>query len=602
MERTTDYARCPVHNTLLEPDHYLGINVWHCAKCNTYYAKGKAGSMTSNITINGVPILFKEDLVTISKEVLVEQQKAAEERQFMEQYERLPESSELLICPIHQKMLLSKKATLTFDGIKVTTPIGYCCHCDTLYMNNLQTALLGDTIFLKKRVTWMPIRFKHREDASKSPNIKVNIKTNSIVIVLSKRDIRISPKFIAPAVAQITLQRGILANIDGYYVASTQQFYATAGALFSQILFEERKQLQIADPKNLLRKYIQPISQQKSIKNRRENDAKKQKALDKQKTANKALETLFYTQPLLKGDDKHCPFCHQELHHRRLNMVVYHNKIAASTLLAPCLFCERCQVPFISLTQEIRALNRLKPRMIYVFDAKTCANAQELLQRATQKYRKRPDTIKNVTQLPLEKELEEGRPLPNLSFELKTSRVLVYANNCHCTACHKKYQQNTIRNRAALVKTVEGKTVKINVEFCVGCGRYFINITSFQQYRRKYGPILLECEMDQELVNHNQVWFDFAPDTVLSRCGYSVKKGIPRTHREAVLAYILDSGKATKYEILEIISKFIRLRSGYLPEACERWRQDMEFVNQYKIQSQEVVEGLTFQKAGKYRP
>ncbi len=609
MERTTDYARCPVHNILLQPNYYLGINVWHCAKCDVYYAELLNRSIMSNITIGSKPIIFKQNLVKISEEEqekqCEKQRKRAEERRFAEQYQCLPDASELLFCPIHRKMLQAKEVTLNFESGKVIAPIGYCNQCDTIYMNSLKTALLGNTCFLGRRVTWIPIKLSSAIKRGEwvQPNIKLEIKTNSMEIVPTKQGINIPKMFIASAVAQVALKEDVCIDIQGYYVASERQVYTTPAFLFSQILSEEMWQLHISDPKNIIKKYKQTAlykSQQKAIKQQRAKAAQAQK--EKLQIEEKTLEQIVYTLPLLKEDDQHCPFCGHVLQVRYLKTVIYQEKVANRIRRAPCLFCKHCKVPFISLSQEIDTLNAIRPRMIYVFDARSCSNAQELLQRATQKYKKRPDSINNRERLPLEEELEEGKPLPNLSFDLETSKILVYANNCHCAACKKKYQQNTIRNRAALVKTIDGKTVKVNVEFCAGCGRYFMNITSFQQYCKRYGTILMECMMEHSLIAHNETWFYFAPDTILSRCGYSVKQGIPRTHRQAVLSYILDSGKANKCEVLEIISKFIRMRKNYQPGACERWREDIEFVNQYKIQSQEIVEGLTFQQKGQYRP
>lgn len=614
MERTTDYTRCPVHYNLLKPKYYNGFNVWYCKRCAVYYSKGKNGSMTSHVTIQGTPILFNENLVLISKEALLAEQKKAEEqrkekerkeaerreqeeqqkkaeeqrkkreevRQFNEHYRRLPAAPEWLICPIHHERLLSKKATLDFAGTIVHTFVGYCQPCDTMYINDLQTALLGDTVFLGKRVTWIPFRFKNGIS-----NLKLRMKTKNIAMVQTKAALEKPNTFIITATAVITLQDRGAVEVDGYYIASEQQFYTTPQILFSRILLKECDQLQISDPQKLIQHYThcrQFRSQQESIK----------------KQVDRTLKKTVYTLPLLKGDDKHCPFCYQEIHRCGLiNIAIYHEKVAIKTRRISCLFCRHCKIPFISLPQEMAILNVISPQMIYVFDARACANPQELLQRATHKYKRRPDQVTKTAPLPLEKELEEGKPLPNLSYGPENSKVYVYKDKCHCSACQKKYGQNTIRNRAALVKTTTGETVKVNVEFCVGCGRYFMNITSLNQYRKRYGSLLMECMMDTDAFYTNSAWLGFAPDTILSRCGYSVKEGIPRTHREAVLAYVLDSGKATKYEVLEIISRFINLRSAYLPAACERWQEDLLFVNEYKIHTQQVVEGLKFQPARK---
>ena len=92
----------------------------------------------------------------------------------------------------------------------------------------------------------------------------------------------------------------------------------------------------------------------------------------------------------------------------------------------------------------------------------------------------------------------------------------------------------------------------------------------------------------------------FASDSVLSRSGYSVKAGVSREYRQRILREIMESGKATKREIVELISGFIELKYN-LPNyegACARWQEDIYFVNQYQIQSQKKVYGLKF-KQGK---
>ena len=102
--------------------------------------------------------------------------------------------------------------------------------------------------------------------------------------------------------------------------------------------------------------------------------------------------------------------------------------------------------------------------------------------------------------------------------------------------------------------------------------------------------------MEPELYQTNSSWLNFQPDSILSRCGYSVKEGISQNYRQTVLAYILDSKKATKHEILEMISGFIRIRHNRMPGACRRWEEDLLFVSPYKIQNQQQVPGLSFKQ------
>lgn len=74
------------------------------------------------------------------------------------------------------------------------------------------------------------------------------------------------------------------------------------------------------------------------------------------------------------------------------------------------------------------------------------------------------------------------------------------------------------------------------------------------------------------------------------------------TDRQTVLAYILDSGRASKHEILELITRFIQIRHTRMPAACKRWEEDLLFVSRYQIQRQPQVKGLTFRRAGRTGP
>ena len=124
-----------------------------------------------------------------------------------------------------------------------------------------------------------------------------------------------------------------------------------------------------------------------------------------------------------------------------------------------------------------------------------------------------------------------------------------------------------------------------------------MNLTAFQQYCKRYGGILLECVIEPDLCRKNASWLNFNPDSVLSRCGYSVREGISKEYRQAILAYILESKRATKHEILELVSGFIRLRQNRFPGACSRWEEDLLFVSQYQASKQTQVKGLTFRRA-----
>lgn len=186
----------------------------------------------------------------------------------------------------------------------------------------------------------------------------------------------------------------------------------------------------------------------------------------------------------------------------------------------------------------------------------------------------------------------------NISRESKV--VQVYANKSHCQECENRYGRVTTVNRTAVVDTLDGKTENINVMFCKGCGQYFVSVVTLEQYKTLYGGLLIECRLPPDLMPNQQACFDFAPDSVLSRCGYTVKEGVHQEHRQAVLRYILETSKATKHEIIERINRLISFhekQSNYYG-ACQRWKEDIQYVNEYMIDHQKKIYGLEFVPAG----
>ncbi len=244
---------------------------------------------------------------------------------------------------------------------------------------------------------------------------------------------------------------------------------------------------------------------------------------------------------------------------------------------AHALCCLRCSSVYLTtnkreeLAEKIKALQQPKPVITS--------------QKSTSPPKPGP-IEENICAIPLPFEKSEKE---NISE--KGVVVQVYPQKCHCVKCEKKYGQNTMANKTAVVKTLDGQTIDINIMFCKGCGQYFINASILKLYQKRYGGLLVELVPYQKIAPNQYSIYGFNPDTILSRCGYSVAKGVPRSHRQAVLTYVLESKKATKYEIIELISGFIKFREKRenLSDACERWKEDMRFVSDFKKNNQQKV-------------
>lgn len=192
----------------------------------------------------------------------------------------------------------------------------------------------------------------------------------------------------------------------------------------------------------------------------------------------------------------------------------------------------------------------------------------------------------------------EVRKIDNGSVDISnaTFPIFVYKNVCHCIKCEQKYGVKTICDRQALVQTPKKQWVPIGIQYCQGCNKGFINQEILDSYNKKYGQILFERSYsDEEKVLLSAK--ELAKDSVLSRCGYSVEKGIDKEYRQNVLAYVLDSKKATKDEVQELLSFFIRFhKQANFASARQCWREDLSFVVNYKIDNQTLIGKAVFKK------
>lgn len=185
----------------------------------------------------------------------------------------------------------------------------------------------------------------------------------------------------------------------------------------------------------------------------------------------------------------------------------------------------------------------------------------------------------------------------NISYDLgKGQKILLSKTKCHCLKCGKFFESDTMVNCTALVATCYGTNVPVTVYCCKGCGNFYMNYETFLAYNREYKGLLFECYFDGQFNDKNN-FFGFAPDSILSRCGYSVRADVGVSRRRAVLNYILDTKKATKYEISELIGHFINInkKRPTMQNAVSRWNDDLLYVSNYNISLQKNVGHKSFQ-------
>lgn len=202
---------------------------------------------------------------------------------------------------------------------------------------------------------------------------------------------------------------------------------------------------------------------------------------------------------------------------------------------------------------------------------------------------------------------EPGRKVWNGNINLSTldadKTIMLFSRKCHCSKCARRFSQDTIVNCTAFVVTHKGRMVPVTVQYCSGCKSFYMNYEVYAAYIRKYGRLRFNCEIDQSNVGRYSD-IGFADDSFLSRAGYSVKASISRRKRQIVLAELLESGQATKWEITEKITEFIRLRKNNpdMANAVACWEEDIAFVADYKADAQTDVGIATIKQVGKIAP
>lgn len=615
---------CPIHKITLESMDTGLLTVWYCKKCDCCYLENLEETV-GKITVLGkkvvclpyaLPSKERETPFTLPTELnsQIIQPGSSTAEHFFEiesQFNGMPSSLTIQYCPIHGKQLECRNVLVSDrNGWEKLLDIGYCKKCHCFYTNDQSVITHNSAIAFEIPVVWNPKLFtKYRGKKKLQPCFECKIfNLRNVPVHIEKTLSLLEKNTIAEAWNIIAMPDGFLTRIHGVYSIRHRGFVCSIINYLGSVTPNDDKYVVRFDPGELVvkarnnppNKFVQKANAAalQLRKKYYERQVIIQKQEDRRKWMEKtALPYNCYTLPLLKGPCQ-CPFCNSELtEHCILRVVTYKDKRPYKIVFEKCWYCLICKIPFIDQKIEMQLLRAVKPNMVYVFDVKTCSTPEELLKRTKEKIIIRDVNVKSKFQEKMEakESIKEENNIPNLSYSLNT-KVFVYAKKCHCAECKKKYEVDTIQNRTALVETITHKTIPVTVQFCVGCGKYYMNLLTFRQYCKKYGGILLECALEPEIYQNSSSWLNFQPDSILSRCGYSVREGISQQHRQAVLAYILDSKRATKHEVLEMISGFIRIRHNRMPEACKRWEDDLLFVSRYKIQNQQQITGLSFKQ------
>lgn len=146
-----------------------------------------------------------------------------------------------------------------------------------------------------------------------------------------------------------------------------------------------------------------------------------------------------------------------------------------------------------------------------------------------------------------------------------------------------------------IIDTVAGTAITMTVCRCNNCKLYYVKDAVFESYRSRYGTLLGQFvrQEDGMELGRPSSFGDLAAESVLHMNGYNVGQvqNLSALDRRKILAYIIESQIMTKQEIRSHLTYLIKMNQTTPSKntAVERWRSDVNWVNDYRSGGQDIV-------------
>ena len=155
------------------------------------------------------------------------------------------------------------------------------------------------------------------------------------------------------------------------------------------------------------------------------------------------------------------------------------------------------------------------------------------------------------------------------------------------TSCHTR---NHVMEQATAIFTGRNDSdIKLNVEHCKDCGKFYMSYSVYESYREKYGMLLGKIKMDSSSATgiEDIVLSEFSP---LRLCGYSVNQqdGYSRAERQYIISKVIEKGILRKSDVIRYLEHFIN-RNGQKANnalALEKWKEDLDFTLRFRMTEQ----------------
>jgi hypothetical protein len=189
---------------------------------------------------------------------------------------------------------------------------------------------------------------------------------------------------------------------------------------------------------------------------------------------------------------------------------------------------------------------------------------------------------------------ENGRTIVSKGTKSSAKEVISFDGPEHvlyvskgAMSCERKGHR--VEGATGAIVTLAGRLVAINVNYCNNCHRYYIGQREYEHYRDIYGPILGNFSFPTNMQGKNGS-LSLSKESPLMMCGYTVREsdGLTSKERQLILANIIDRKILSKPRVIDYLQFFVSWRDGNpnMRNACDKWREDLTFVRNYKMDTQ----------------
>ena len=155
--------------------------------------------------------------------------------------------------------------------------------------------------------------------------------------------------------------------------------------------------------------------------------------------------------------------------------------------------------------------------------------------------------------------------------------------------CHRNHHH--IIPATAILRGRSDNEIRLNVEYCLHCKKFFLEYSLYELYRERYGIIIGNLRM----ITNGEFTGDYnlALESPLKLSGYSVgqKENLTIKERHFILARIIFDKIMSKGDVIKYLSYFIKMNGARKGNeiALKRWKADLQFIQEYNSDIQPKV-------------